>query len=1535
MMRGILQLTPCLTQVPPLRREGWQPSEARRPRSVTEPARPEKVMGDETSGTVGRRVAVAVAVGAVLARPRRAMALAAATATDPHEDEVVNVIDGDTVKLKQAGRCRLIGVNTPETVAPRQKEGAPPDCYGPEASALTKGLLPPGSKVRIEFDVEPTDKYGRQLVYVYRANDGLFINGELVKKGAARRLRIPPNVRYDDFFTKLDRGIPITRKRPNAAMNLVLLLYQEVEEINKTGFLLLPATDRRARHIVTVLKPTPGATIRVGCVGVGVGRACVVVLERGEVRLSPAAACGSESAGQLCLLATPSQPHVELLLAMPRPKVMMRLWSVLAQLGLRRIVLTNAWRVEKPYFSSQATDPSKYTPELLEGLEQAVCTTLPEVQVELRLKPFVEDALDTLFPSPRFLRLLCHPGTAGVPIHEAILQAQACGQPPEAVLLAVERSHINTRDGKDIPIGFFQGAWESAYLTSDIARILVEEVLGYHTWIHPEDGRSAASTPYALAGCLDFNNPTNKQCGINETRLHVCVDCWSASYASVVEDMKDTFPHNIPVDLGSMGYEGEESMYVTKKVLQQALDAEGLTLDFYRGYNLTHHTPKQYFDGMDAIDLADLFLCEETDFYKPEFMAAYARWTGDAAGIQVLANGKYAAKCHADKWWISPQCRSDTSTCIPVITAGVGWKLQAMMFWSTAYGLPTAIAVASSWNNYVSIVSTTRSLFYWWVPDATFITQQPQSITFPPYSASEWAQGNMRTAASGTYISKAVSSNFPNQAPRVSSFIANVNFELAELMDLLLTIASGTLRYDVACQWVRDNKPRWQEWLPIETNCITGFGLADAAGSFVTDRANATTCEVCTPGRFSQEYLDNTAPTRRCVLCALGTSQEKSATTSCTPCPPGSYTDTRGRETCNMCDQGLYQILEGQTGCISCDEVRTTRLLAASRREDCVCKQGFIEALAGVCVSCGEGLSCPVGSTVERLRNSSSEERPEVLPMYFSSMEAPLETYRCQSHCPGGTPGSCDGGHVGRTCSECPENFYSTGRQCAECGVALPALWVVGFGMVFCGILGSYYLLTSNYTPKASALTCTTCSFGMMTSLFQTLGVIQAVAVPWPTGLGDVASFFEIFVLDLDSLGFSCIAGGPVQRFAVTCASFFVVLSSLVATAFLTNLLLPRRLSWLAWQKYKTMSTIGQFCQVSFTTMTNIGLVPFMCYRHPAGSESVLKYSDVFCNSTEHTLMQLLGMAVLALSGAFLTSCFFFAWKAPSWSGKAVQGGVRFLIFRFRPNVWWFGLVLVTRGPLLSMPAVAAPNMPAVQLVCLSGILLLFLQLQIWYLPWKAPILNLVDGVTNLLLVMLLASGLGRLGPDPGGGPAVLDSLAAAISAMMMSVLGFMLVLALVALFYRQALGGKDELWIMNLGKAPSSKEFCDNLTNFLHCQKDMQESQVRQVVEALCVYDYRDVNASIVLLSAELGFRSKLTDVGPEGGWVDYEVEMFRKHGFVQVSLGSRILTTDVALVSLVALTVDSLAREAPQKAHRNLPARAADALARLVPCC
>ena len=100
------------------------------------------------------------------------------------QDRVERVVDGDTLVLSKLGRVRMIGMNTPETVAPAQRQGAPAQCYGPEASAATKALLPAGTAVRIETDAAPEDKYGRTLAYVYREPDDVFINGRLVEEGA-------------------------------------------------------------------------------------------------------------------------------------------------------------------------------------------------------------------------------------------------------------------------------------------------------------------------------------------------------------------------------------------------------------------------------------------------------------------------------------------------------------------------------------------------------------------------------------------------------------------------------------------------------------------------------------------------------------------------------------------------------------------------------------------------------------------------------------------------------------------------------------------------------------------------------------------------------------------------------------------------------------------------------------------------------------------------------------------------------------------------------------------------------------------------------------------------------------------------------------------------------------------------------------------------------------------------------------------------------------------------------------------------------
>lgn len=108
---------------------------------------------------------------------------------------VVEVIDGDTivVDLGPVGETvRLLGVDTPETKHPTE----PVECYGPEASDFTANLLPAGTRVRLERDEEARDTFGRLLAYVHRAEDGLFVNLELVRQGYADVLVIAPNDAY-------------------------------------------------------------------------------------------------------------------------------------------------------------------------------------------------------------------------------------------------------------------------------------------------------------------------------------------------------------------------------------------------------------------------------------------------------------------------------------------------------------------------------------------------------------------------------------------------------------------------------------------------------------------------------------------------------------------------------------------------------------------------------------------------------------------------------------------------------------------------------------------------------------------------------------------------------------------------------------------------------------------------------------------------------------------------------------------------------------------------------------------------------------------------------------------------------------------------------------------------------------------------------------------------------------------------------------------------------------------------------------------
>lgn len=115
---------------------------------------------------------------------------------------VIEVVDGDTIKVWGDKTVRLLGIDTPETVDPRRPVG----CFGKEASNETKSLLS-GKEVILQKDVSETDKYKRLLRYIYLPLDNgqiLFINDYLVREGYAKVLTYPPDIKFNEQFRQAE-----------------------------------------------------------------------------------------------------------------------------------------------------------------------------------------------------------------------------------------------------------------------------------------------------------------------------------------------------------------------------------------------------------------------------------------------------------------------------------------------------------------------------------------------------------------------------------------------------------------------------------------------------------------------------------------------------------------------------------------------------------------------------------------------------------------------------------------------------------------------------------------------------------------------------------------------------------------------------------------------------------------------------------------------------------------------------------------------------------------------------------------------------------------------------------------------------------------------------------------------------------------------------------------------------------------------------------------------------------------------------------
>ncbi len=177
-------------------------------------------------------------------------------------------------------------------------------------------------------------------------------------------------------------------------MNIILITADEITDGQVSLY------DHRAVHIIKVLRTEPGERIRIGVIDGGRGLGVVTGIQKKRPCFVQLTVEVDDSIAM--------EPEMDLILAMPRPIMLQRILTQVAALGIGRIFLIHANRVEKSFWESGLLENHQYQAYFRQGLEQAIDTRMPHLEMHRRFKPFVEDFLPEITGGYQF-HLLAHP----------------------------------------------------------------------------------------------------------------------------------------------------------------------------------------------------------------------------------------------------------------------------------------------------------------------------------------------------------------------------------------------------------------------------------------------------------------------------------------------------------------------------------------------------------------------------------------------------------------------------------------------------------------------------------------------------------------------------------------------------------------------------------------------------------------------------------------------------------------------------------------------------------------------------------------------------------------------------------------------------------------------------------------------------------------------------------------------------------------------------------------------------------------------
>jgi len=495
----------------------------------------------------------------------------------------------------------------------------------------------------------------------------------------------------------------------------------------------------------------------------------------------------------------------------------------------------------------------------------------------------------------------------------------------------------------------------------------------------------------------------------------------------------------------------------------------------------------------------------------------------------------------------------------------------------------------------------------------------------------------------------------------------------------------------------------------------------------------ADTCEPC------EEHYSSTVLSDKCEKCAAGTARF-SGDEKCSPL---------------VCDPGFYANAMS-TACIRCKETFTSSR-ASTSIASCTCREGqYWNRRDDVCQTCQQDAVCAGGldtptvwtdryGVLDGIATPEQVEKKQA-GTYSGTDDAfsGLAVYNCRSGECLTQPELCPEKRVGIACAVCQDGYYLQNCQACQDGGSFVVLVILLVGsplMMWFGCVAT----AKPYAAKATAAFALVSTFGILAIFLQMLGMLGGFGVAWPFSFGALFSIGNIFLLDLQGIGVGCLVGNAFasQYYASFALPLFIVAAMLVA--------MPLSIAVPSIKGHRTklgidgvLNLLGMLFSALYISLVKMVVSWFECAPNAAALPTLAKYTQVVCQSPEHNQVipaVALGLAFYVIG--FYAMCLYLNINAPVLlMQERNRIRLKFLVNRWRVDIWYWGSVYMARALLLALIAVACAK--AVDQFISMGVIMVFsLMLTSAWMPWKDARLAQFDNAISFIVVFSTCCGIG------------------------------------------------------------------------------------------------------------------------------------------------------------------------------------------------